>query len=160
MLAIVTGCLPRSAVTLLKVHVNPIPFFFQYGRLQQFVAIREAKPSVELLSAVRLDWSTEEGKKYRYFWLFLSVLKTLRCQALLSAASQWLKRQGMTEVRGRRSFNSQQLPISSRRLRFAPMVMMPYNPAYPKFLRAKTAGTKRKMPTLMTFRLINHLSRI
>lgn len=110
--------------------------FFQYGRLQQFVAIREAKPIGRIVSAVNDRLVDREGKNIGIFGFFECVEDFEVAQALLSAASQWLREQGMTEVRGPidlSTHNNCLFLVDG--FDSPPMVMMPYNPAYyPKFL--------------------------
>jgi len=115
---------------------DPSNPFFQYGRLQQFVAIREAKPIGRIVSAVNDRLVDREGKNIGIFGFFECVEDFEVAQALLSAASQWLREQGMTEVRGPidlSTHNNCLFLVDG--FDSPPMVMMPYNPAYyPKFL--------------------------
>lgn len=110
--------------------------FFQYGRLQQFVAIREAKPIGRIVAAVNDRLVDREGKNIGIFGFFECVEDFEVAQALLSAASQWLREQGMTEVRGPidlSTHNNCLFLVDG--FDSPPMVMMPYNPAYyPQFL--------------------------
>ena len=115
---------------------DPSNPFFQYGRLQQFVAIREAKPIGRIVSAVNDRLVDREGKNIGIFGFFECVEDFEVAQALLSAASQWLREQGMTEVRGPidlSTHNNCLFLVDG--FDSPPMVMMPYNPAYyPQFL--------------------------
>lgn len=110
--------------------------FFQYGRLQQFVAIRDAKPIGRIVAAVNDRLVAREGQKIGIFGFFECIEDFEVAQALLSTASQWLQAQGMTAVRGPidlSTHNNCLFLIDG--FDSPPMVMMPYNPPYyPKFL--------------------------
>ena len=110
--------------------------FFQYGKLQQFVGIRDAKPIGRIVAAVNDRLVDREGKKLGIFGFFECVEDFEVAQALLSVACQWLQAQGMTEVRGPidlSTHNNCLFLVDS--FDSPPMVMMPYNPSYyPKFL--------------------------
>jgi GNAT superfamily N-acetyltransferase len=115
---------------------DPSTPFFQYGRLQQFIAIREAKPIGRIVAAVNDRLVDREGKNIGIFGFFECVEDFEVAQALLNAASQWLRDQGMTEVRGPidlSTHNNCLFLVDG--FDSPPMVMMPYNPAYyPTFL--------------------------
>ena len=110
--------------------------FFQYGRLQQFVAVRDAKPIGRIVAAVNDRLIAREGQKIGIFGFFECVEDFEVAQALLSAASQWLQAEGMTEVRGPidlSTHNNCLFLVDG--FDSPPMVMMPYNPPYyPRFL--------------------------
>ncbi len=110
--------------------------FFQYGRLQQFVAIRDAKPIGRIVAAVNDRLIDREGEKIGIFGFFECIEDFEVAQALLSAASQWLQSQGMTAVRGPidlSTHNNCLFLVDG--FDSPPMVMMPYNPPYyPRFL--------------------------
>ena len=110
--------------------------FFQYGRLQQFVAVRDAKPIGRIVAAVNDRLVDREGKKIGIFGFFECIEDFEVAQALLNAASQWLREQGMIEARGPidlSTHNNCLFLVDG--FDSPPMVMMPYNPAYyPKFL--------------------------
>ncbi len=115
---------------------DPSNPFFQYGRLQQFVAIREAKPIGRIVAAVNDRLVDREGKNIGIFGFFECIEDFEVAKALLSAASQWLREQGMTEVRGPidlSTHNNCLFLVDG--FDSPPMVMMPYNPPYyPKFV--------------------------
>ncbi|WP_223257375.1 hypothetical protein [Phormidesmis priestleyi] len=115
---------------------DPSNPFFQYGRLQQFVAIRDAKPVGRIVAAVNDRLVDREGKKIGIFGFFECIENFEVAQALLNAASQWLREQEMTEVRGPidlSTHNNCLFLVDG--FDSPPMVMMPYNPSYyPKFL--------------------------
>ena len=110
--------------------------FFQYGRLQQFIAIREAKPIGRIVAAVNDRLVDREGINIGIFGFFECVEDFEVAQSLLDAAAQWLREQGMTQVRGPidlSTHNNCLFLVDG--FDSSPMVMMPYNPAYyPKFL--------------------------
>lgn len=119
--------------------------FFEYGRLQQFVAYQNQQPVGRIVAAVNDRLIEREGKKIGLFGFFECVDdaatgepalatakgKSLLATQLLEAASQWLKEQGMTMIRG-------PIDLSTHNnclwlvdgFDSSPYMMMPYNPPY------------------------------
>ncbi|NJR48639.1 MAG: hypothetical protein HC780_02870 [Leptolyngbyaceae cyanobacterium CSU_1_3] len=105
--------------------------FFQYGRLQQFIAVRNGGAIGRIVAAVNDRLIERESKKIGIFGFFECVDEFEVAQALFSEACQWLKAQGMTEVRGPidlSTHNNCLFLVDG--FDSPPMVMMPYNPAY------------------------------
>jgi hypothetical protein len=110
--------------------------FFQYGRLQQFLAIRDGVAVGRIVAAVNDRLIEKENRQIGLFGFCECVEDFPAFQGLFDAASGWLREQGMTEVRGPidlSTHNNCLFLVDG--FDTPPMVMMPYNPAYyPKFL--------------------------
>ncbi|HEY9861782.1 MAG TPA: hypothetical protein V6D16_19950 [Candidatus Obscuribacterales bacterium] len=126
----------RSSVAKQFAPSNP---FFQYGKLQQFIAVGEGAKGPEavgrVVAAVNQRLIEREGQQIGLFGFFECIANFAIAQALLDAASDWLRQQGMTVVRGPidlSTHNSCLWLVDG--FDSPPMVMMPYNPAYyPEF---------------------------
>ncbi|MEM9904536.1 MAG: hypothetical protein AAF921_05890, partial [Cyanobacteria bacterium P01_D01_bin.44] len=118
----------RSSIAKQFLPSNP---FFEYGSLQQFVAIAAGQPVGRIVAAVNRRLVEREGNDIGLFGFFECVADFAIAQALFKAACDWLKQQGMTQVRG-------PIDLSTHNNCFflvdgfdsPPMVMMPYNPPY------------------------------
>lgn len=109
--------------------------FFQYGKLQQFIAFDTNRKNLAVLgrivAAVNQRLIDKEGEKVGLFGFFECIDDFAVAQALLDAACQWLKEQGMTKVRGPidlSTHNNCLFLVDG--FDSPPMVMMPYNPPY------------------------------
>jgi hypothetical protein len=111
--------------------------FFQYGRLQRWIALTATgEPVGRIVAAVNDRLIEREGQPIGLFGYFECIEDFSIAKALWDTASQWLREQGMTAVRGPidlathnnclflvEGFDSQ------------PFMMMPYNPPYyPQFM--------------------------
>ncbi|MBD1909674.1 MULTISPECIES: hypothetical protein [unclassified Leptolyngbya] len=122
----------RSSVAKSFKPENP---FFQYGRLQQFIATRMGQSGTEavgrVVAAVNDRLVEREGQPVGLFGFFECINEFEVAQGLFNAAADWLRQQGMTMVRG-----PIDLATHNNCLFLAdgfdspPMIMMPYNPAY------------------------------
>jgi hypothetical protein len=138
----------QSSVAKQLAPSNP---FFQYGRLQQFIAVEKATeqhpkskiqnpkskiPLGRIVAAVNDRLIEREGEKIGLFGFFECVPDFAVAQALFNAACTWLKEQGMTRVRGPidlSTHNNCLFLVDG--FDSPPMVMMPYNPSYyPEFM--------------------------
>lgn len=111
--------------------------FYQYGRLQQFIAVTEtAEPLGRIVAAVNQRLIDREGEAIGLFGFFECVNNEEIAQALFTAAADWLRSQGMTKIRGPidlSTHNNCLMLIDG--FDSPPMVMMPYNPPYyPQFM--------------------------
>lgn len=122
--------------------------FFQYGKLQQFIAlsqVRNEKPSLKnpnsipigrIVAAINQRLSEREGKNVGLFGFFECIPDFAIAKSLLDAACEWLREQGMTLARGPidlSTHNNCLLLVDG--FDSPPMVMMPYNPPYyPEFI--------------------------
>jgi hypothetical protein len=127
----------RSSIAKQFASTNP---FFQYGRLQQFIALQTGaqgdEPVGRIVASINDRLIEREGEKIGLFGYFECIENFEVAQALLQAACQWLKDQGMTRVRGPinlSTHNSCLFLVDG--FDSPPMMMMPYNPPYyPKFV--------------------------
>ncbi len=110
--------------------------FLSYGKLQAFIALADGEPVGRVVAAVNQRLIDVEKKQLGLFGFFECINQFEIAQALLNAATDWLREQGMTEVRG-------PIDLSTHNdclflvdgFDTQPMVMMPYNPAYyPEFM--------------------------
>jgi GNAT superfamily N-acetyltransferase len=127
----------RSDVAKQFAPTNP---FFQYGKLQQFIALDQGAKTPQavgrIVATVNQRLIAGEDQKVGLFGFFECVPDFAIAQALIEAACQWLREQGMTIARG-------PIDLSTHNNCFflvdgfdsPPMVMMPYNPSYyPEFM--------------------------
>ncbi|MBW4469739.1 MAG: hypothetical protein KME45_04965 [Stenomitos rutilans HA7619-LM2] len=164
----------RSSVAKQLATTNP---FLQYGRLQQFLAVRGEEPGVRsqepggrsklktpsllgrIVAAVNDRLIDREGQKVGLFGYFECVPDFAVAKALLDAACQWLREQGMTIVRGPidlSTHNNCLFLVDG--FDSPPMMMMPYNPPYyPQFVE-KDGWQKAKDAYAYNFPLDKPLS--
>ena len=117
----------------------PSNSFLQYGHLQPFIAVTEGaqgpKAVGRVVASVNQRLIEREGRQIGLFGFFECIDDFAIAQALLDAACEWLRQQGMTAVRGPidlSTHNSCLWLVDG--FDSPPMVMMPYNPAYyPEF---------------------------
>lgn len=114
----------------------PTNTFFQYGRLQPFLALSEGKPIGRIVAAINDRLIEREAQPIGLFGYFECIDNFQVAQALFQAAAEWLRQQGMTRVRG-----PIDLSTHNRCLFLVdgfdspPMILMPYNPPYyPQFM--------------------------
>jgi hypothetical protein len=110
--------------------------FFKYGKLQQFVAYQEGEPVGRIVAAVNQRLVDREQANVGLFGFFECIEDGAIATHLFTAASQWLKDQGMTTIRG-------PIDLSTHNnclwlvdgFDSPPFMMMPYNPPYyPEFI--------------------------
>ena len=125
----------RSGVAGELASTNP---FSQYGRFQQFIAVRPGTDEAvgRIVAAVNDRLIEREGQKIGLFGYFECIEDFSVAQALFDAAGQWLRSQGMTIVRGPinlSTHNSCLFLVDG--FDSPPIIMMPYNPPYyPQFV--------------------------
>jgi GNAT superfamily N-acetyltransferase len=126
----------RSSVAKQFAPSNP---FFQYGKLQQFIAISTANPQQavgRVVAAVNQRLIDRENQNIGLFGFFECIPDFEIAQALLETACEWLRSHGMTIARGPidlSTHNNCLFLVDG--FDSPPMVMMPYNPAYyPEFM--------------------------
>ena len=114
--------------------------FFQYGKLQQFIALfpkaNTSQAVGRIVAAVNQRLIDREGQNVGLFGFFECIPDFDVAQALLDAACQWLREQGMTIARGPidlSTHNNCLFLVDG--FDSPPMMMMPYNPPYyPEFM--------------------------
>jgi len=127
----------RSDVAKQFAPTNP---FFQYGKLQQFIALDQGAKTPQavgrIVATVNQRLIAGEDQKVGLFGFFECVPDFAIAQALTEAACQWLREQGMTIARGPidlSTHNNCLFLVDG--FDSPPMVMMPYNPSYyPQFM--------------------------
>lgn len=127
----------RSSVAKQLAPSNP---FLQYGKFQPFIAVVEGTKGSQavgrVVAAVNQRLIDREGQPIGLFGFFECVDDFAIAQALLDAACQWLREQGMAIARGPidlSTHNNCLFLVDG--FDSPPMVMMPYNPAYyPAFM--------------------------
>jgi hypothetical protein len=127
----------RSSIAKQFAPSNP---FFQYGKLQQFIALsNEAKGSQaigRIVAAVNQRLIDQESQNIGLIGFFECIPDFIVAQTLLDTACEWLKKQGMTVARGPidlSTHNNCLFLVDG--FDSPPMVMMPYNPPYyPEFI--------------------------
>lgn len=114
--------------------------FFQYGKLQQFIALNNntKKPETvgRIAAAVNQRLIDKEAENVGLFGFFECIPDFAVAQALLGAASGWLREQGMTKVRGPIDLSTHNNCLFLvDNFDSPPLIMMPYNPPYyPEFM--------------------------
>lgn len=127
----------RSSIAKQFAPSNP---FFQYGKLQQFIALSEGTgnrlPLGRVVAAVNQRLIDREGESVGLFGFFECVPEFDVAQALLETACEWLREQGMKVVRGPIDlYTHNNCLFLVDGFDSPPMVMMPYNPPYyPEFM--------------------------
>ncbi|NJO42748.1 MAG: hypothetical protein HC769_10905 [Cyanobacteria bacterium CRU_2_1] len=123
----------RSSIAKQLASENP---FRQYGRLQQFIAFNfNNEPVGRIVAAVNDRLVQREGRSIGVFGYFECIEDFTVAKALLDAACQWLRDQGMTVVRGPIDLSTHNNCLLLVEGFNSPYVMMPYNPPYyPQFL--------------------------
>ena len=115
---------------------TPNNSFFEYGQLQQFIAVLSGQPVGRVVAAINRRLIEREGQKIGLFGFFECVEKIEVADALLAAACQWLRDRDITKIRGPidlSTHNNCLLLVDG--FDSPPMIMMPYNPPYyPDFL--------------------------
>jgi len=136
----------RNSIAKQFASTNP---FFQYGKLQQFIAVggyvsgsgdekiqNSERPIGRVVAAINQRLIDREGQNVGLFGFFECVNDFAVAQALLNAACNWLRQQGMTRVRGPidlSTHNNCLFLVDG--FDSPPMIMMPYNPPYyPQFV--------------------------
>lgn len=105
--------------------------FFQYGKLERFVAWQDSQPVGRVVAAVNQRLIEREGKAVGLVGFFECIDDLAIGQALLSAAADWLKQQGMTLARGPIDLSTHNnCCFLAEGFDSDPMLMMPYNPPY------------------------------
>jgi hypothetical protein len=110
---------------------DPSNPFFQYGRLQQFIAVKDGVGIGRIVAAVNDRLVEKEQQQIGLFGFFECVEDFAVFTALMTAAGAWLKHQGMTTVRGPIDLSTHNNCLFlADGFDSPPMVMMPYNPPY------------------------------
>jgi GNAT superfamily N-acetyltransferase len=144
----------RSAITAQLSPQNP---FRTYGSLQALIALSMGKPVGRIVAAINQRLIEREGHSIGLFGYFECIPELAVAQALLDAAEQWLKAQGIQRVRGPINLSTHnQCAFLVDGFDSAPMIMMPYNPPYyPEFLE-QMDWVKAKDAYAYDFPVVDH----
>ncbi|MEM8612089.1 MAG: hypothetical protein AAGF93_08740, partial [Cyanobacteria bacterium P01_H01_bin.105] len=105
--------------------------FFQYGKLQQFIARQGKQPVGRVVAAVNNRLIEREGHPIGLMGFFECIDDLEIGQALLDEAASWLKQQGITIARGPIDLSTHNnCCFLADGFNSDPMLMMPYNPKY------------------------------
>lgn len=118
----------RSSVAKQFLPDNP---FFEYGRLQQWIALRGNQAVGRIVAAINDRLIEREGQNVGLFGYFECIEDFDVAQALLDTACQWLRQQGMTLARGPINLSTHNgclLLVDG--FDTPPSILMPYNPPY------------------------------
>ncbi|MGG6292775.1 hypothetical protein ACQ4M4_00005 [Leptolyngbya sp. AN02str] len=121
-------------------HFKPDAPFLQYGKLQAFIATRMGKNGTEavgrVVASVNQRLIDKEGQQVGLFGFFECIEDFSVAEGLFNAACDWLRRQGMTVVRGPIDLSTHiNCLFLVDGFDSGPMIMMPYNPPYyPQFV--------------------------
>lgn len=133
----------RSSVAKQFEPSNP---FFQYGRLQRFIAVTPENEIVgRIVAAVNDRLIEKEGQQVGVFGFFECMNDPAVAEALLNTACDWLQQQGMTLARGPidlSTHNNCLFLVDG--FDSPPYLMMPYNPPYYPQLMEQAGWHKAK----------------
>lgn len=105
--------------------------FFEHARAQLFLARRNGELVGTISAAVDDDYNALHGERVGTWGFFECVDNPEVAAALLAAAEQWARAQGMMTMRGPYSFSSNhECGLLIDGFDDPPMVMMTYNPHY------------------------------
>ncbi|WP_033374252.1 GNAT family N-acetyltransferase [Spirulina subsalsa] len=119
-----------------KKSLSPDNPFCKYGKFQGFLAWQNEQVVGRIVAAVNQSLIEREGQSVGLFGFFEVIEDLAVAEALLEAACQWLKEQGMTVARGPIDLSTHNNCLMlTEGFDSPPMVMMPYNPPYyPQFM--------------------------
>jgi hypothetical protein len=144
----------RSAVAKELQPGNP---FFQYGKLQAFVALDDGKSVGRIVAAINQRLIEREFFPIGLFGYFESIPNFSVAEALFTAAHEWLKSEGMLRIRGPINLSTHnQCAFLVDGFDSPPVLMMPYNPSfYPEFME-RLGWEKAKDAYAYDFPVQNH----
>jgi GNAT superfamily N-acetyltransferase len=113
---------------LLNTKKNP---FYQHGSIQLFLAERNGEVVGRIAGIINRNHNTTHNDKVGFFGFFESIEDQEVATALLRAAEDWVKSQGMTEIRGpvNPSMNDE-CGLLIDGFDGTPVILMTYNPPY------------------------------
>ncbi len=118
----------RSSVAKQFQPANP---FLKYGRLQQFIALRNGQMTGRVVAAINDRLIEREGQQVGLFGFFEVMPDYAVAEALLNAACDWLRQQGMTLARGPIDLSTHNgCLFLVEGFDNPPLILMPYNPPY------------------------------
>ncbi|MEK6609411.1 MAG: N-acetyltransferase, partial [Gemmatimonadota bacterium] len=134
--------LRRDVKTLLSRSKNP---FFQHAEADYFLAERDGAVAGRI-AAIRNDAHGavhEEEKQVGFFGFFESANDQAVADALFAAAGDWLRRRGLSVMRGPASFSTNdECGLLVQGFDTPPTILMPHNPPYYPELVERAGFTK------------------
>lgn len=133
--------------------------FLTYGTFQAFLAFDHGQPVGRIVAAVNQRLIEREGQSIGLFGYFECIDDSAIAQALFEAAEQWLREQGIQQVRGPinlSTHNSCLFLVDG--FDSPPVMMMPYNPPYYPQLMDTLGWQKAKDAYAYDFRLDHDLA--
>ncbi|MBX2865751.1 MAG: hypothetical protein KTR27_19540 [Leptolyngbyaceae cyanobacterium MAG.088] len=132
--------------------------FFQYGKLQQFIAHQGEQPVGRIVAAVNNRLLDREAEAVGLIGFFECIESLEIGQALLDEATSWLKQQGMSIARGPIDLSTHNNCLFlADGFDSDPIMMMPYNPKYYLDMMESNGWHKAKDAYAYDFRLDNPL---
>ena len=105
--------------------------FYKHARLQLFMAERNGEPVGRIAAIVNDTHNQHHNDKVGFFGFFESINDQNVANALLNAAGDWLRSQGMEQIRGPVSpSTNDEVGMLIEGFEHQPSAMMPWNPSY------------------------------
>ncbi len=105
--------------------------FYKHARLQLFIAERGGEPVGRIAAIVNDAHNQHHNDKVGFFGFFESVNDQNVANALLNSASDWLRSQGMEQIRGPISpSTNDEVGLLVEGFEHQPSALMPWNPSY------------------------------
>jgi hypothetical protein len=118
----------RSSVAKQLSAENP---FLEYGRMQPLIALQQGQIVGRIVASVNQRLIEREGQQVGLVGFFECVENFAVVEALLAAACDWLRQQGMTLARGPIDLSTHNgCLFLVEGFETAPLILMPYNPPY------------------------------
>lgn len=105
--------------------------FYKHAKIQLMLAERDGKPVGRIAAITNRVHNDLYDDSIGFFGFFESINDQDVANTLFNAASDWLRQQGMTEIRGPISPSmNDEVGLLVEGFDYAPAAMMPYNPAH------------------------------
>jgi GNAT superfamily N-acetyltransferase len=105
--------------------------FHQHSRVELFMARRDGKPVGTIAAILNNRHNEFHGERVGFFGLFEVLPDQEAARALLETASDWVRGQGMTAIRGPANYSTnEEVGLLVDGWDGPPVIMMTYNPRY------------------------------
>jgi GNAT superfamily N-acetyltransferase len=123
--------------------------FFTHGEAEYFLALRDGRVVGRVTAHVNDAFNDYQGKSWGWFGFLELEDDQEVCDALLEAASGWLKSRGMERIVGPASFTmNDESGVLIEGYELKPMIAQPWNPPYYRE-RLEQAGLTKAIDLLM-----------
>ncbi len=113
---------------LIDTRKNP---FYRHSRIQLFMAERDGRPVGRIAAVVNENHNSTHNDRVGFFGFFESINDQAVAKALFDAAETWLRKEGMTAVRGPVSPSmNDEVGLLVKGFDTPPVALMPYNPEF------------------------------